>query len=100
GRMREHKSVLVNYYYLYGTFEMSVLLLGSFLLWAFKGVDHMSQILKRRTAGQNYILFTLVLYTFWYTARSNFPIDYKMALPILFIWYLASVAGLVEEETK
>lgn len=100
GRMREHTPVLVKYYYRYGTFELSVLLLGSFLLWAFKGADHMSQILKRRTAGQNYILFTLVLYTFWYTARSNFPIDYKMALPILFIWYLASVAGLVEEETK
>lgn len=100
GRMREHTPLLVKYYYRYGTFELSALLLGSFLLWASRGVDYIGQFLKRRTAGQNYVLFTLVFYTFWHAARSNFPIDYKMALPILFIWYLASVAGLVEEETK
>lgn len=100
GRMRKHTPVLVKYYYRYGIFELPVLLLGSFLLWASRGIEHMRRFLRKRTAGQNYILFTLVLYTFWYTMRSNFPIDYKMALPILFIWYLASVGGLMEEGRK
>lgn len=97
GRMRAHTPVLVKYYYRYGTFELPFLLLGSFLLWISRGTDHMKPILRGRTTGQNYILFTLALYTVWYAMRSNFPIDYKTALPILFIWYLASVSGLMEE---
>ena len=97
GRMREHTPILVKYYYRYGSFELPFLLLGSFLLWTFGGTGHMRRILRQRPAGGNYILFTVLLYTVWYTVRSNFPIDYKMALPILFIWYLLSVAGLMEE---
>lgn len=98
GRMRKHTPMLVKYYFRYGIFELSVLLLGSILLWASRGADHMRQLLRKRTAGQNYILFTLVFYTFWYTMSGNFPVDYKEALPILFIWYLVSVTGLMEEE--
>ena len=97
GRMKAHTPVLVKYYYRYGSFELPFLLLGSFLLWTFGGTGHMRRILRQRPAGGNYILFTVLLYTVWYTVRSNFPIDYKMALPILFIWYLLSVAGLMEE---
>lgn len=42
-----------------------------------------------------YMVFVLGLYALWYTMRSNIPIDYKAGLPILFIWYLASVSGLL-----
>ena len=41
------------------------------------------------------LFYVLILYTVWYAARSNVPIDYKLTLPILFIWYLASAAGLL-----
>lgn len=97
GRMRAHTPILAKYYYRYATFELPVLLLGSLLLWASRGTGHMNRILRRRTAAQNYMLFTLALYTIWYAMRSNFPVDHKAALPILFIWYLASVGGLMEE---
>lgn len=41
------------------------------------------------------LLYVMLLYTLWYTMRSNLPIDYKLVLPILFVWYLASVGGLL-----
>lgn len=100
GRMRAHTPVLVKYYYRYGVLELPFLLLGSMLLWGSHGIGSISRLLRGRTAGRDYILFTLLLYTIWYAMRSNFPIDYKTALPILFIWYLASVGGLMEEGAK
>lgn len=93
---------------------MPVLLLGSLLLWWFHRNDRMSQWIKRRAAGKEIeplsykdgsgeenamcwklLGFAVILYTLWYTMRSNLPIDYKLVLPILFIWYLASVGGLL-----
>lgn len=116
GRMREHTPILVKYYYRYGTFELPFLLLGSFLLWFAGKNDDVGRFLKQRVDGVKnesgfnrqkdskkysvpwkFLLFIWILYTVWYTVRSNLPIDYKMALQILFIWYLASVAGLFEK---
>ena len=114
GRMREHTPVLVKYYYRYGTFELPVLLLGSFLLWAFQISEQIGMFLRRNAVGKEakrellrpgegkeasvrkkMLFYVLILYTVWYAARSNVPIDYKLTLPILFIWYLASAAGLL-----
>lgn len=86
GRMKEQNPMLVKYYYRYGLFELPLLLLGSLLLWSFQ---------KNNQNGQwKLLLYTAVLYTLWYTMKSNLPIDYKQVLPILFVWYLASVWGI------
>lgn len=113
GRMKARSPVLVKYYFRYGSFELPILLLGSLLLWWFHRNDQMGQWIKERAAGKEtkplsyrdggggnaapwkLLCFAVILYALWYTMRSNLPIDYKMVLPILFIWYLASVGGLL-----
>lgn len=100
GRMKAHTPILVKYYYRYGIFELPLLLLGSILLWGMQGADRTKEWLRRKSSGQKSILFILICYTIWYTVRSNFPIDYKRALPILFFWYLASVGGLLCQKAK
>ena len=114
GRMKARSPVLVKYYFRYGGFELPILLLGSLLLWWFHRNDQIGQWLKERAAGREIrppayrdggrggnaapwklLCFAVILYTLWYTMRSNLPIDYKMVLPILFVWYLASVGGLL-----
>lgn len=113
GRMKARSPVLVKYYFRYGGFELPILLLGSLLLWWFHRNDQMGQWIKERAAGKEtkplsyrdggggnaapwkLLCFAVILYALWYTMRSNLPIDYKMVLPILFIWYLVSVGGLL-----
>lgn len=113
GRMRARSPVLVKYYVRYGSFELPILLLCSLLLWWFHKNDRMSQWVKQQAENSEkplfykygggekisvqwkILFFVVILYTLWYTMRSNFPIDYKLVLPILFIWYLASVGGLL-----
>ena len=87
GRMKAHTPLLVKYYYRYGIFELPILLLGSLLLWLSQKKNQISQ--------WGPLLFVGILYTLWYTMKSNLPIDYKQVLPILFLWYLASVGGLL-----
>lgn len=119
GRMKAHAPRLVKYYYRYGLFELPVLLLGSILLWWFHRNRQISQWMRRRAAGEEtkegpgvkrkdgripvqwkLLFFAWLLFTFWYTMRSNLPIDYKLVLPELFIWYLASVGGLLCQNTE
>lgn len=102
GRMREHTPILVKYYFRYGIFELPLLLLGSFLLCGFQKNDGNSKFPGRRKLSVPWkILFmTAAFHAVWHTVRSNFPIDYKMALPILFIWYLTSVSGVLYQETQ
>lgn len=95
GRMRAQSPVLVKYYYRYGIFELPILLLGSVLLWGMQGSSRTREWRRRESSAQKYILFMLFFFTVWYTVRSNFPIDYKRALPILFFWYFASAGGLL-----
>ena len=113
GRMRARSPVLVKYYVRYGSFELPILLLCSLLLWWFYKNDQMSQLVKQQAESNEkplfykygggekisvqwkILFFVVILYTLWYTMRSNLPIDYKLVLPILFIWYLASVGGLL-----
>lgn len=113
GRMKARSPVLVKYYFRYGSFELPILLLGSLLLWWFHRNDQIGQWIKERAAGKEtkplsyrdggggiaapwkLLCFVVILYTLWYTMRSNLPIDYKLVLPILFVWYLASVGGLL-----
>ena len=92
GRMREHTPILVKYYYRYGLFELPFLLLGSLLLWGFRRGSRGKQ--------QNFLIFTWAVYSIWYAVRSNFPVDYKTALPILFLWYLAAVSGTLYDKPK
>ncbi len=113
GRMRARSPVLVKYYVRYGSFELPILLLCSLLLWWFHKNDRMSQWVKQQAENSEkplfykygggekisvqwkILFFVVILYTLWYTMRSNLPVDYKLVLPILFIWYLASVGGLL-----
>lgn len=113
GRMRARSPVLVKYYVRYGSFELPILLLCSLLLWWFYKNDRMSQWVKQQAESSEkplfykygggekisvqwkILFFVVILYTLWYTMRSNLPVDYKLVLPILFIWYLASVGGLL-----
>ena len=113
GRMRARSPVLVKYYVRYGSFELPILLLCSLLLRWFHKNDQMSQWVKQQAENSEkplfykygggekisvqwkILFFVVILYTLWYTMRSNLPIDYKLVLPILFIWYLASVGGLL-----
>lgn len=97
GRMREHTPVLVKYYFRYGIFELPFLLLGSLLLRGFQKSDRFGQLVRRRSlsAQWKFLFMTGIFHTIWYTVRSNFPVDYKMALPIVFVWYLASVSGVL-----
>ena len=113
GRMRARSPVLVKYYVRYGSFELPILLLCSLLLWWFHKNDRMSQWVKQQAESSEkplfykygggekisvqwkILFFVVILYTLWYTMRSNLPVDYKLVLPILFIWYLASVGGLL-----
>lgn len=92
GRMREHTPILVKYYYRYGLFELPFLLLGSLLLWGFKRGNGEKQ--------WKFLVFTWAVYSIWYAMRSNFPVDYKMALPILFLWYLAAVSGVLHGKSE
>lgn len=89
GRMREHTPILVKYYYRYGLFALPFLLLGSLLLRGFRKIDR---------AGW-FLLFAFFVNAAWHTMASNVPIDYKQALPILFVWHLAAVWELGERET-
>lgn len=89
GRMNERTPVLTKYYYRYGVFALPFLLLGSFLLWSFEKKN------RKISAQWRYLLFTMIFYALWYTMRSNIPVDYKAALPILFLWYLASASGVM-----
>lgn len=119
GRMKEHTPVLVKYYYRYGIFVLPVLLLVSVLLWCMERGGRSGRFLREKSSGERtegsspgrrtekgiptewkFALFTLLLYAFWYTMRSNIPVDYKFGLPILFFWYLASVSGLLCGEMK
>lgn len=119
GRMREHTPILVKYYYRYGFFELSILLLGSLLLWCFQNSDRTGRFLKERAekkevergfnkmekgrklpAQWKVLLSIWILYAVWYTVKSNFPVDYKLGLPILFIWYLAAAGGLLCQKKK
>lgn len=92
GRMNEKTPALTKYYYRYGAFSLPFLLLGSFLLWSFEKRD------RKISAEWRFMLFIVILYALWYTLRSNIPIDYKVALPILFIWYLASASGVMAND--
>jgi len=119
GRMKAHTPILAKYYYRYGTFELPFLLLGSLLLWWFYRSAGLGQWMKQRAAGEamksggsryedgegapaewKLLCFTAVLYTAWYTMRGNLPIDYKLVLPVLFIWYLASIGGLLCQKAE
>lgn len=96
GRMKEHTPLLVKYYYRYGAFELPFFVLGSLFLWGFRK--------NERLKAWKMLFFATFWYALWYAVRSNLPIDYKPALPILFLWYLVSVGGLlcqkVENEAK
>lgn len=55
----------------------------------------------RKLPAQWKVLLSIwILYAVWYTVKSNFPVDYKWGLPILFIWYLAAAGGLLCQKKK
>lgn len=88
GRMKAHTPVLVKYYYQYAFLELPVLLLVSLLL----------RFLQRRnkvSAEWKLLLFSGIFYAAWYALKSNIPMDHKLVLPVLFIWYLAAAMGLI-----
>ena len=89
GRMRACAPELVMYYFRYSLYILPVLLLGSILICYGK----MSSEVK-------ILVGTAVIYALWYTLRSNKPIDYKLGLPIIFIWYLLAVWGLMKQEEE
>lgn len=89
GRMRTCAPELVMYYFRYSLYILPVLLLGSLLVCYGK----MSSEVKM-------LVGTAVIYALWYTLRSNKPIDYKLVLPIIFIWYLLAVWGLMRQEEE
>ncbi len=105
-RINAHTPKLVKYYYRYALLELPLLLLGSILLWSFRRGLQLGGWMKtgriEETHGWNIspewklLIFTGVFYAAWYTMKSNIPIDYKQVMPVLFIWYLAAVQGLVE----
>ncbi len=97
GRMRAYTPMLVKYYFRYGLFELPVLLLLTVLL---KIKNIKSKFNIRTWYLGKLLLFTAFWYVFWYTMRSNAPIDYRLVLPVIFIWYLAAVGGLYDEEEK
>jgi len=89
GRMKECAPGLVMYYFRYSLYILPILLLGSLLVC----YEKMSSEVKA-LAG------TAVIYALWYTLRSNKPIDYKLVLPIIFIWYLLAVWGLMKQDEE
>ena len=89
GRMRACAPELVRYYFRYSLYILPVLLLGSLLVCCGK----MSSEVKT-------FVGTAVIYALWYTLRSNKPIDYKLVLPIIVIWYLLAVWGLMKQEEE
>lgn len=106
GRMRECEPLLVKYYYRYGLLELPLLLLGSLLLWISRENGGAGRLKgekadgKRRrgvSPGGKLLICTAVLYTLWYTMKSNLPVDYKQVLPVLLVWYLAAGWGITME---
>jgi len=89
GRMKACAPELVRYYFRYSLYILPVLLLGSLLVCCGK----MSSEVKT-------FVGTAVIYALWYTLRSNKPIDYKLVLPIIVIWYLLAVWGLMKQEEE
>ena len=89
GRMKACAPELVRYYFRYSLYILPVLLLGSLLVCYGK----MSSEVKA-------LVGTAVIYALWYTLRSNKPIDYKLVLPVIFIWYLLAVWGLMKQEEE
>jgi len=86
-RMKACAPDLVKYYFRYSLAMLPLLLLGSLLIsW-----EKMSSEMKA-------LIGVVLGYALWYTMRSNKPIDYKVVLPIIFIWYLLAVWGIWKQE--
>lgn len=101
GRMQEHAPWLVKYYYRYSLLVLPVMLLISIVVsmarmsWKINFRFNKIQIRVIR-----YLVGFGIWYGLWFAMASNKPIDYKLVLPVVFIWYLLGISGVVEEEKE
>lgn len=89
GRMKACAPELIRYYFRYSLYILPVMLLGTVMI-SFGKVSGEVKAL----AG------TVIMYALWYTLRSNKPVDYKLVLPIVFIWYLLAVWGAMKKDKQ
>lgn len=72
--------------------------------WALLFCSALCLLLGRKTwhsgrkHGLMFAILTVIVYAVWYTMRSNMPTDYKLVLPVILLWYLAAVSGLLLTE--
>ena len=99
GRMQEHAPWLVKYYYRYSLLVLPVMLLISIVVsmarmsWKINFRFNKIQIRVIR-----YLVGFGIWYGLWFAMASNKPIDYKLVLPVVFIWYLLGISGVVEKK--
>ena len=99
GRMQGHAPWLVKYYYRYSLLVLPVMLLISIVVsmarmsWKINFRFNKIQIRVIR-----YLVGFGIWYGLWFAIASNKPIDYKLVLPVVFIWYLLGISGVVEKK--
>lgn len=61
---------------------------------------HRKEDTEYRTSSRmiRYLVGFGVWYGLWFAMASNKPIDYKLVLPLVFIWYLLGISGVVEKK--
>lgn len=96
-KMREHTPEIAKYYFRSGILAFDYLFICSAVLWFRKFLKRDRQPEKgKRDPGYILLAGNLLIYAFWYTMRSNSPVDYKAVLPVILIWYLLSAEPMAE----
>lgn len=99
-KFRSETPKLVKLYCRFSLLSWFVMLIVSFLTYLLE--KRKSGIVKSicKNYKARFVLATIFFQTIWLTMSSNYPIDYKLALPIIFCWYLASVSCVLMEKEK
>ena len=114
GRMQEHSPWLVKYYYRYSLLVLSVMLLISIVVLMTKMTRKIKFKFNKSDSDEGktnteyrvgirvirYLVGFGIWYGLWFAMASNKPIDYKLVLPVVFIWYLLGISGVVEKEKE
>ena len=91
GRMQLMAPQLVKYYVRYSLMVLPIMMLFSVIIV-------LSDFVKIRFNKWKYLVGFGVWYGLWFAMASNKPIDYKQVLPVLFLWYLIGICGVVDTD--
>jgi len=88
-KMRSNSPELTKYYCRYGLIAFDYFFLIFMMILIEKAVRKFKETGKKHVNREDMLFVgNLMIYAFWFTMRSNSPVDYKMVLPVILIWYL------------